>query len=1015
MAWFRPMGAAEVTYHQETVVGRGDDHPGAALTYYGSRGETPLRWGGTGAARLRLRGEVTQEAYAAAFGPGGFTLPGLGERLVVTRRPGFELVVGAHKSVAVLGVIDRADAMHSILDIETSATMDWLDDWFQDRGGRRGRAGRRTATGGLVYAVTRHGTSRAGDPFAHDHVLVANVAEMLDDAGGFKGLDSAALRDTVEAATMVGRLHSAARAVELGFEIEPDNGPSGRLRHWRIVGVPESVCEVFSKRSEEIAEHLAATGQTSYRARGVAARATRSVKRHTGVDELMPVWHAELEAAGWPVDRLAAHLEAATAAGQRGLPFPLTTDEIDALATDLLGIDGRLLAAHKVFTRTNLIAELAPRLYRRDPAELDRVIDRIVAGPEVVPLIGVAGAREQAYTTTEVLAAEATIAHTVEHLATQPGPSLPAEEIAEAVERAEQTGGHRHTPGQRHLVDELCGSGRAVTVVVGVAGSGKTTALNTATTLLETHGYQVLGTSTSGQAARTLGTEAGIDASTFASMLWQLDHGRIRLNQRTVVIVDEAGMADDTNLARLALATKRAGSTLVLVGDHHQLDAIGPGGALAALLRRHPEVVVTLDTNVRQVDPAEREALAELRDGDPVAAVAWYAGAGRIHIEPDRVATLAAMADAWAADTFAGHDTALLAWRRDDVRDLNRLARDRYDQLGHLRGDDVHVDGGRHFAIGDCVVALAPNPTVQLVTSEQLTITDLDEHHIDAVTSDGRAITLTGDALDRQHLDHAYALTIHRAQGATYDRAHVFANGGGRELAYVALSRARDHTTIHVTADDLGQALGDLAEDWGVARHQRWITDTPARAGHHPLPARRLDPAVAETTAGPIDHAGNWRQAHAQAGEPSPAAVGVGEQQRGLARRSLDELYADRHDLLHGQGRWQHTPAGHAARSLNAATVQLEQAHRSAIDPGLRRRDRRAATRALPALQATVDDAQQHWVQVGQPHADQLTNAIRAEQRRIDDFDRQDLLQRLDQIQARTATPTLGRDQALGL
>ena len=66
-----------------------------------------------------------------------------------TKRPGFELVVSAHKSVAVLGVIDRADDMHSILDVETDATMDWLDAWFQERGGRRGRAQVRTATGGL--------------------------------------------------------------------------------------------------------------------------------------------------------------------------------------------------------------------------------------------------------------------------------------------------------------------------------------------------------------------------------------------------------------------------------------------------------------------------------------------------------------------------------------------------------------------------------------------------------------------------------------------------------------------------------------------------------------------------------------------------------------------------------------------------------------------------------------------------------------------------------------------------
>lgn len=172
--------------------------------------------------------------------------------------------------------------------------MGWLDRWFQNRGGRRGRSQVRTATSGLAYAVTRHATSRAGDPSPHDHVLVANVVEMLDHKGGFKALDSAALRDTVEAATMVGRLASAARAVELGFAIEADPGPSGNLRHWRIAGIPQAVCDLYSKRADEIDAYLAEAGYSSYRARGVAARDSRTVKRHTGADELLrpgrPSW-----------------------------------------------------------------------------------------------------------------------------------------------------------------------------------------------------------------------------------------------------------------------------------------------------------------------------------------------------------------------------------------------------------------------------------------------------------------------------------------------------------------------------------------------------------------------------------------------------------------------------------------------------------------------------------------------------------------------------------------------------
>jgi hypothetical protein len=112
----RMMGAESVAYHRRTVMERGDDYPGMALAYYASRGETPLRRGGSGAAALDLNGPVSPEAYEAMFGPGGARHPQSGERLVTARRPGMELVISAHKSVAELGVIGRTEHMHVIMD-----------------------------------------------------------------------------------------------------------------------------------------------------------------------------------------------------------------------------------------------------------------------------------------------------------------------------------------------------------------------------------------------------------------------------------------------------------------------------------------------------------------------------------------------------------------------------------------------------------------------------------------------------------------------------------------------------------------------------------------------------------------------------------------------------------------------------------------------------------------------------------------------------------------------------------
>lgn len=81
------------------------------------------------------------------------------------------------------------------------------------------------------------------------------------------------------AATQIGRVAAAHRAVELGYGIAADGGRSGRLRHWRVAGIPDEVLELHSKRAGQITAAVAARGTDTYQARNTAARATRAAKR----------------------------------------------------------------------------------------------------------------------------------------------------------------------------------------------------------------------------------------------------------------------------------------------------------------------------------------------------------------------------------------------------------------------------------------------------------------------------------------------------------------------------------------------------------------------------------------------------------------------------------------------------------------------------------------------------------------------------------------------------------------
>jgi conjugative relaxase-like TrwC/TraI family protein len=841
----RMMGADSVAYHRETIIERGDDFPGATLEYYASRGETPLLWGGSGAASLGLVGPVDNPSYDAIYGPGGASDPATGERMVYSRRPGMELVIAAHKSVAELGVLGQVEHMHAIMDAERDATLAYLDQLTRERGGRRGVAAVPTPTTGLVYAHARHATTRAGDPGPHDHVLIANLIEMLDEKGGTKAPDTTLWREHLHAATMVGRVASAATAVGLGYGIEADPGPSGKLGHWKIAGIPDTALAVHSKRSAEINVAVAEKGFDTYQSRQVAARETRKTKRHSAVDDLFPRWRQELTDAGFPPEQLVADIEHAGVEYQREhSPTKVLWDrELAALTNDVLGPTGTL-SARKVFSKRDVIVAVAPKVFGLPARELEKATERVLRDPDAIRLVGVPRALERAFAAAHVLATEQAIERAVERGVENLDAARVAPEVATgAIGRQSAALGSPLTPGQQAAVLGITTSGRGVELVEGVAGSGKTTVMAAVRDAFESGGFTVIGTSTSGHAARTLGREAGLTESrTLASLRWRIQHDRMHLTARHVLVLDEAGMAGDRDIAFLLDHARMRGAKLVMVGDDRQLGAVSVGGAMGALVERHGGIVHVLEQNVRQHNEAEREALAELRAGDVTRAVEFYLGQDRVTTERTRDEALAKVVDQWAKDALADRDAAMFAWRRANVAELNRLARERMVAEGRTIGPELVAPGGTHFAVGDRIVTLAPLAHGQIVTSERGTVTtvDLDQEHLMVQLEDGRQQRLERDEIGAAQLAHGYATTVHRSQGVTHELAHVYEDGAGRELAYVAMSRARDETHVYLYADDLDQAREDLCRNWATERRWKWAID----AGTPEVVSRDSQPRV---------------------------------------------------------------------------------------------------------------------------------------------------------------------------
>ena len=235
---------------------------------------------------------------------------------------------------------------------------------------------------------------------------------------------------------------------------------------------------------------------------------------------------------------------------------------------------------------------------------------------------------------------------------------------------------------------------------------------------------------------------------------------------------------------------------------------------------------------------------------------------------------------------------------------------------------------------------------------------------------DGRDQLFAAQDMTADRLDHGYATTVHRAQGATVDAAHRLHDGGGRELAYVAMSRARQHTTVHVVADDIDQAVDDLQRDWAQERRPRWAIDT----GTPETNALRaeLSPAL------PVELRTNLRQARQDAVHDAHGGLPAAETapSPALVRQRLDDAHRQLARLEGVIGPFDDPELAAAAHTLSVARSRRVLAERTATAPGISWRGRRRWEREAAASRAVEHDATNAWDGVAEPQRRHLTDEI---------------------------------------
>jgi conjugative relaxase-like TrwC/TraI family protein len=796
--------------------------------YYTGAGESPGYWLGEGSALLGLSGEVAASdlrAVLAGVSPHGdiLTAPGVA---AARRVAGFDLTFSAPKSVSLLyGLSDKGTAgtVRAVHADAVTQALRYLERHAlhvrRDHGGLR-----RLGAQGVVAAAFVHRTSRAGDPQLHTHVLVANAT--LGDDGVWSAPDARLLY--VHART-AGALYQSALRAGLGQALGVRFGPVTRGLA-ELEGIPRSVLRAFSTRRREIEAVMGESGKHSRRAAEIAALATRAPK----------ALDAALSGIGLRQRWLERAIELGLdVTGHRKGPFgpllgteswlPAPGTEIERLFEDLAGPDG-VTAAASTFERRDVVRSLAEAI--GGGADFERVeglAERFLGRGDVIELGTMGRGAEMRQTTTELLAVERALLERAERLGSANRGVTDSGALEIALGRFPLLGAE-----QVAMVRRLTTSGAGVDVVVGKAGAGKTLALAAAQAAWETAGWRVHGTALSARAARALHDGAGIDSDTLARLQTRITSGSLRLHRNDVIVLDEAGMVGTRQLAHLLVATEAAGAKLVLVGDPAQLPEIEAGGTLAALVKRLGASELT--ENRRQGESWERFALDALRHARADVALATYERAGQVHLAPHLSEARAELTRRWAESRGAGHQPLMLAVERAEVAALNDAARTLLRSGGSL-GDDVVEMDGRGFALGEEVVCLRNDRRIDVLNGTTGTVVRCVGASLVISTTDGERV-LPQPYLEAGHLGYAYALTIHKAQGLTVERAFVLATPGlTQEAGYVAMSRAQAGTELFVALEgdegsghdprraELADALGETRRRLGTSRAKQLAID----------------------------------------------------------------------------------------------------------------------------------------------------------------------------------------------
>lgn len=395
--------------------------------------------------------------------------------------------------------------------------------------------------------------------------------------------------------------------------------------------------------------------------------------------------------------------------------------------------------------------------------------------------------------------------------------------ITKAIERSKKS----LSPEQQEALSHILLGTSGMRVLRGRAGTGKSFVLAAVAKIAIDSGINVIGLAPTHKARIDLANNGYTQNDTIKGMLFKLHNGKFYLPQRSLIVVDEAGMIGNDDYLELLRVAAKQRCNVISSGDEKQLTSVKRGGMFEVFAEKYGSKLLY---DIKRQDSAwGRNVAIAFASGEAFTGVHILQKENRIAQSLNKESSIELLIRDWVDSPELLSDKIILAVKNEDVDILNTRAREILKGNKTLSGIEFGIKG-RSYMRGERILITQTNKDLDLTNGDlaEITYASKEKFTIKVHNTSEGVKEVSFNPSKYHGFSHGYATTVFKSQGASINSVFVFHDGfAGIRNSYVALSRNIKELKLYtnqVATQNLNHLIKQLSTDKEISSSLNYFT-----------------------------------------------------------------------------------------------------------------------------------------------------------------------------------------------